>query len=244
MLTLQDFISKYKGLTGQGNTPQNMGQCVGLVSLWQDNLGAPHEYGNAKDLLNDADTALFDVIENSPTDFPVAGDIIVWGDTWGNGVGHCAIDVTADVNSFTSFEQNDATGVDPNGACEVLTHPDYSGVLGWLHFKAGYPQGGDGVDNVSKAVEFDRIVTFLNSVGLLPTNNSNDYPNDKLLSAVEALKADRDHQAGNATKWDSICSFVGLQGDSSAITVAQVEAKFGDQKATKQIAEIRVIANE
>jgi len=138
---LQQFENKYTGQTGVGNTTANMGQCVGLVSLWQDVLGVPHEYGNAKDLLADANTSFFSVTQNDPTSstqFPVPGDIMVWGDTWGNGVGHCAIIVTANGTSFTSFEQNDATGVDPNGACEVLSH-DYSGVLGWLHFTGTLP---------------------------------------------------------------------------------------------------------
>lgn len=138
---LQQFQAKYTGQTGVGNTSANMGQCVGLVSLWQDILGVPHEYGNAKDLLADANTTFFSVIQNDPTSttqFPVTGDIMVWGDTWGNGFGHTAIIVSANGTSFSSFEQNDINTQDPNGACEVLTH-DYTGVLGWLHFVGTLP---------------------------------------------------------------------------------------------------------
>lgn len=173
MITLQDFITQFKDKTGQGNTPENMGQCVGLVSLWQDNLGVPHEYGNAVDLLNNADTTYFQVIQNTPDNFPVPGDIIVWDNTWGNGAGHTAICVTADNNSFTSFEQNDATGADPNGACEVLSHTDYSGVLGWLHYQNGYPSDNTiPVDQtvyamlVGKATKYDAFVAAgYNTVG-------------------------------------------------------------------------------
>ncbi|MHB9161535.1 MAG: CHAP domain-containing protein [Nitrosotalea sp.] len=135
MLSLSDFIAQYTGKTGQGNTTENMGQCTGLVSLWQDNLGVAHEYGNAKDFLTNADTSKFDVIQNTPDNFPLSSDIIVWGDTWGGGFGHVAIVTQADKNSFISFEQNDSTSTDINGACEKISHPDYSGVLGWLHFK-------------------------------------------------------------------------------------------------------------
>ena len=140
MVSVSTIINDYFGKTGVGNTPQNKGQCVGLVSVYQDALGAPHEFGNAKDLLNDADTALFEVVMNNPNDynqFPPTGAIMVWGSTWGGGFGHCGIVVLANGYSFTTFEQNDITSVDNTGACEILNHADYSGVLGWLVFKAG-----------------------------------------------------------------------------------------------------------
>lgn len=140
MVSVSTFINQYFGKTKQGNTPQNLGQCVGLCSLWQDALGAPHEYGNAKDFLNDADKALFDVVTNDPNNynqFPPVGAIMVWGSSWGNGFGHCGIVVLANGHSFTTFEQNDITNVDLTGACEILNHANYSGVLGWLVFKQG-----------------------------------------------------------------------------------------------------------
>lgn len=105
-------------------------------------------------------------------------------------------------------------------------------------------QGGGGMDNTQKAVEFDRIVTYLNSVGLLPTNHSEDYPNDKLLQAVEALKKDRDNQAERAGKWDQVCLGLGFTGDSNQVTPEEIESKVGDQTATKKLAEIKVIVNE
>lgn len=130
MLSLSDFINKYTGVI-TGNTPENTGQCVGLVSVWMDNLGIPHEYGNAKDLLTNADLNYFDVIANTPDDFPLPSDIIVWNENMGRGFGHTAICVTADKNSFTCFEQNNPDGSTPH----IGTH-DYTNVLGWLHLKA------------------------------------------------------------------------------------------------------------
>jgi len=140
MISVSTIINEYFGKTGIGNTPQNKGQCVGLVSVYQDALGAPHEYGNAKDLLADANTNLFDVVYNDPKNynqFPPTGAIMVWGSSWGNGLGHCGIVVLANGYSFTTFEQNDITNVDNTGACEVLNHANYTGVLGWLVFKQG-----------------------------------------------------------------------------------------------------------
>lgn len=140
MISISIIINDYFGKTGIGNTPQNKGQCVGLVSVYQDALGAPHEYGNAKDLLADADTNLFEVVYNDPTNysqFPPTGAIMVWGATWGNELGHCGIVVLANGISFTTFEQNDITPIDSTGACEILNHANYSGVHGWLVFKQG-----------------------------------------------------------------------------------------------------------
>lgn len=140
-MTLQEFINKYTGQGNVGNTPQNMGQCVGLVSLWMDNLGVAHEYGNAKDLLTNADTNKFTITYNDFNDvnqFPAQGDIMVWDNSWGNGFGHTAVIVAADGTSFRCFEQNDITNSNPYGLCEVMNH-DYTGVLGWLSPKVVAP---------------------------------------------------------------------------------------------------------
>ncbi len=132
MLTLQQFITKYTGVKC-GNTNENFGQCVGLISLWQDNLGASHEYGNAKDLLNNADQTKFNVIYNSPFNAPKPGDILVFNSSWGGGYGHTGIVTSASVWSFSLFEQNNPL----NAAPHVLAHStsDYFSVLGWLHPK-------------------------------------------------------------------------------------------------------------
>ncbi len=40
-----------------------------------------------------------------------------------------------------------------------------------------------------KAVQFDQIITYLNSIGMLPTNHSEDYvDNTKVLDAIKKLK--------------------------------------------------------
>lgn len=130
-MSLQDFINKYLGVPC-GNTKENFGQCVGLISLWMDNLGIPHEWGNAKDLLSNADTTKFDVIRNDPNNtnqFPLPGDIMVWDKSWGGGYGHTGVISSANGTSFDCFEQNNP------GAPKINHHANYGGVLGWLHPK-------------------------------------------------------------------------------------------------------------
>lgn len=132
--SLQDFIAQYTGQTGIGDTPENMGQCVGLVEKWIDNLGLVHVWGNAINLLDNADKTAYTVVLNTPTNSPSQGDIAVLGLPYGayidNGqqkyAGHTGIVVKADINTLTLFEQNDP------GACTQKEYT-YAHVLGWLH---------------------------------------------------------------------------------------------------------------
>ena len=91
MLLFQDFLTKFNGQQNVGNTPANKGQCVGLIEEWIDNLGLPHVWGNAKDLLANADPDAFEVIPNTPDNVPQQGDIVVFGSNFNNGDGHCGI---------------------------------------------------------------------------------------------------------------------------------------------------------
>lgn len=122
------FRAKYAHLALVGDTQVNRGQCVGLVEVWIDSLGLPHVWGNAADLLDNADEAHYQVVHNLPTNFPVAGDIVVWGSSWGSGYGHTGICVSGAVMSFVAFEQNDPAGSYPH----EKTY-SYAGVIGWLH---------------------------------------------------------------------------------------------------------------
>ena len=129
-----EFYNKYNGIPNVGDTPENQGQCVGLFSVWIDFLGLPyHEWGNAKDLLTNADPAYLEVIFNTPDNIPQIGDCIVWGTQVGPD-GHVAIFKEGDVNTFTSFDENWPVGSAPH----LQTH-NYSGVLGWLRPKLTIP---------------------------------------------------------------------------------------------------------
>lgn len=129
MIDLAPFIAEYLGKANTGDTPQNAGQCVGLVEKWLDANAKPHIWGNAADLLANADPKMYKRVTNIPTNCPPPGAVVCWNGSWGDGAGHTAIVVAANVMFLAVFEQNDPTGSPP----VVATH-SYAGVQGWLVF--------------------------------------------------------------------------------------------------------------
>lgn len=129
MVDLAGFISKYLGKVTTGDTLQNAGQCVGLIEMWLDANGKPHIWGNADQLLANADPRIYKRTMNIPTNSPPPGAIVCWNDTWGGGAGHTAIVVAANVMALVVFEQND-----PEGSPPVVATHSYSGIVGWLTF--------------------------------------------------------------------------------------------------------------
>lgn len=129
--TMQDkldgFIDTWLNKTGVGDTPQNTGQCVGLVEKWLDACSMPHVWGNASDLLRSAAVPPYHITLNDPTNMPARGNIVVWDTAFGGGYGHCAICIDATVNCVYVLEQNN-----PEGAGVRYGLHDYSDVLGWL----------------------------------------------------------------------------------------------------------------
>lgn len=126
---LHTFLGWNLGAKGVGDTPENRGQCVGLVEQWLTLNAKPHIWGDAKDLLNNADRHIYTVIMNNPQNYPQPGDVVCWDSSWGAGHGHTAVVIDANVNYLAVFEQND-----PDGApCIVATH-NYTGVIGWLRW--------------------------------------------------------------------------------------------------------------
>lgn len=153
---LVKFINQFKGRTDVGNTDANKGQCVGLVSVWMDWLGIPHEWGDAKDLLNNADKRYFDVIYNDPnnyTQYPRTGSILVYDASWDGGFGHTGVITTANGTNYSLFEANNVTPQDPNGSCQVLFHPDYRGVIGWLQPK-----------NIPQPINYDKFINEIKKI--------------------------------------------------------------------------------
>jgi surface antigen len=121
------FINAYLGKAGTGDTPENKGQCVGLVEAWVDVHHTPHIWGNAADLMRNADPGAYRVVQNSPTNFPPPGAIVCWNASWGAGAGHTAVVIAANTNQLVVFEQNN-----PEGSAPVVATHDYRGVMGWI----------------------------------------------------------------------------------------------------------------
>jgi len=128
---LKKFIKKYEGVIEDvGNTPQNKGECVGLVQLWIAKLGLKHCWGNAKDIFANASTNEYEKVENAPDIYPDEGDIICWNSTMGNGFGHIAIVISSDPEKDTVevFESNNPYGEPPR----KHTYSNWRGIIGWL----------------------------------------------------------------------------------------------------------------
>lgn len=127
----QDFLTKFNGQQGVGNTPENKGQCTGLCNVYiVDYLKKSFIWGDAKDWIYNYNFNDFDFIPNTPDYIPQQGDIIVKS---GGTYGHVAIATgTGDLHKYEVFEQNVPLG----GGCRLHTYEDeYKNVLGGLRIK-------------------------------------------------------------------------------------------------------------
>jgi len=156
-MTFQQFLDKYdrKPLNPDGIYGQ---QCVDVIKQYfVDCLGIPAIRNNAVDYWTNYPTAHLTKIVNTPSFVPQKGDIVVWGTSVGQ-YGHIAIIIDANVNSFTSFDQNwpfdNGTGV-----AHFQWH-NYTGVLGVLRPKknVNFDQAAFDADVAEKArIASDRM---------------------------------------------------------------------------------------
>lgn len=125
------FLNQYNGQRGVGNTPENKGQCEGLVMKWLEFIGAPMILGHAKDLLTNADHNAYEVILNINSAVPQKGDVIVWDGRINNGVGRCGISTRkGELKIFQVFMANLPEGT----GCRLHSY-NYDYVIGWLRPK-------------------------------------------------------------------------------------------------------------
>lgn len=126
-MSVQDLINRYNGTIFSVTGPDE-GQCTAVPHAWEEMLGLPIVYGNAKDTYANAPDGLYEKELNGPTNFPRPGAIIVWDETWGGGYGHTAVVQIANPNTFDCLEQNDGDG----GITHVGRH-DYAHIIGWFY---------------------------------------------------------------------------------------------------------------
>ena len=128
-MNFQQFLEKYNGRNNVGNTPDNIGQCTGLVNVWiVDWLKKSFIWGHAFDWVNNYNPNDFEFILNTPDYIPQVGDIIVWSKAYNGKYGHVGIATgTGDLDTFEAFEQND-----PLGSNSHLKMYKYANVAGGI----------------------------------------------------------------------------------------------------------------
>jgi surface antigen len=141
-MTLTEFKNKYLGKQVEYHSygAGALNQCVDLVNKYiVDVLGYDHIIGtNAKDFKDRFNKEQFTWIPNTPEAVPQKGDIVVWNGRVGGGAGHVAIVLDANVNTFTSLDQNWSK-------VERVTIEDhnYNNVSGWLRPKSNGSTTGE-----------------------------------------------------------------------------------------------------
>lgn len=96
----------------------------------RDVIGAPRLGGNAIDLMRNPQPRFYNYVKNTPLYVPPKGAIAVWNQRLGNGYGHAAIVLTANVVMFTSIDQN----YPPGSTVHEQWH-NYTNVDGFLVVK-------------------------------------------------------------------------------------------------------------
>jgi CHAP domain len=187
-MTLQQFIDKYNG----GNSDFDFAygsQCLDLArfyvqEVWGINscVAFPQNpnIGGAKHCFTDYPNSLIcgntDVQRtyNSPTNYPNAGDVIIWNENMGGGYGHIAIVTEANPINFTVLEQNvgNGDGEGQDDATKISKYQDYRNVLGWLHLKD------------SNRTEID---TVKNSIPQVDQNQINKKISDDILDQIATV---------------------------------------------------------
>lgn len=132
---LNQWLAQVDGKAIEAEDASNYAQCFDLAFNWCDFLGIPRDSIRHLDAFQiytspNPDTSTYwDIITNTPTGVPQAGDLIIWGTGVGSA-GHVAIFKTGDANMFHSEDQN-WSGIQK---ARDVSH-SYNSVLGWLHPK-------------------------------------------------------------------------------------------------------------
>jgi len=151
-MSFDDFIKLYTGIPCDFDGSYGT-QCMDLAHFYKYIILGIHD----KTTLSAPTAAqvwglnyptLFDKITNAPTNFPLRGDIIIWGTAVGSA-GHIAICTKADKDNFESFDANWPVGSNPH-----LQAHNYNGVLGWFRFKG----------QLSSTENLDKILAELSAV--------------------------------------------------------------------------------
>lgn len=219
--TLDQFISVNTGKTIDTDGAYD-GQCMDLMHKYlQDVFGYPLSHlaaGAAMNVyLNFASMAgkdKFAQIANTPTAIPQKGDIVFWGAGVGP-YGHVAVVVDADVNGFTSFDQN----WNNVQKCELIKH-NYNYVLGWLHPKA------NDTNSPQPPMTTDRRPYWFDRMNTVTFNKPQESVTD---ADVEQFVKDYPGQKKRSGEFDKLARELGFSGDTNTMT-ANMLLKVAEEK--------------
>jgi hypothetical protein len=155
-MTPDEFFAKYDG-KGVDFDGYYGFQCMDLYRQFVKEVLEFPQSPSVNGAVNVWDTYLkdkFDKIENSPTNCPIKGDIVIWSQGVGQ-YGHIAICKDGDSNKFTSFDQNWPVG----SLCHFQPH-NYTNVLGWLRAKG--PVSGP-IEPCYNCIELNKKIELLKS---------------------------------------------------------------------------------
>ena len=211
-MTFQQFLNKWdrKGINYDGAYGN---QCVDVYDQYCKEVVGCRVIliPGAKDIWANYPTEAFVKIPNTPSGVPQKGDVMIWGTAVGT-YGHVGIVISANVNSFTSFDQNwpfdNGTGV------AHFQYHNYSGVLGWLRPK--------------KDVNFDQAAYDAAQAALKAAADAKAKA-----EAEDKLKAE---QAAKAEA-DRIQKEKAAQEAAEAKKLAEEQAKLEEELKEKQSAE-------
>lgn len=108
-------------------------QCMDLYQQYnKEVMSGPHlPSPAAADVWNNYPKVLYERISNTPNNFPVKGDVIIWKKAPSLPFGHISVCYSADTSNFVSFDQNWPVG----STCHFQNH-NYTNVQGWLRPKS------------------------------------------------------------------------------------------------------------
>lgn len=99
-------------------------QCVDLIVAYlEDCLQVKSPHGNAKEWVHLPLPQGFIRTKNTPDFLPLPGDIVVWDN--GTPYGHIGLVVKADLNTFTSMEQNLVNNITTGSPAELVHHTNW-----------------------------------------------------------------------------------------------------------------------
>ena len=164
MTIIDEFFKKYnnQGIDYDGYYGF---QCMDLYQQYnKDVIGAPHIPDNASGVWTSYPKDFYEKVENTPNNFPLKGDVVIWNNNVGGGFGHIAVATGNETGStmFESFDQN----WPPGTKCHYQRHV-FTNVIGWLrpkddiitedmptYLKTLFQENGLTFDNESNVREF------------------------------------------------------------------------------------------